>query len=237
MKFNDNMTKISVIVPVLHEEDGINALLRHVRDIAADEPIEIILIDGDPDGRTIKKIRSRDALTLRSPKGRGTQMNVGAASAQGNILLFLHADTILPENAFGLIREAIEDERYCGGAFDLGIESTRFLLRLTALCASLKHRITRVPYGDQAIFIRTDFFREIGGYSEIPLFEDVELMRRIKKLKKKIIILRSYTKTSPRKWEKDGILYKILRNWTLQTLYLMGASPKFLVKHYYGGRN
>jgi rSAM/selenodomain-associated transferase 2 len=165
------------------------------------------------------------------------QMNRGADVAKGNVLLFLHADTFLPQNAFGYIKNALMDDAYVGGAFDLGIDSGRILLRLTAWCASLKHRMTRVPYGDQAIFIRSEFFRTIGGYHEVPLFEDVELMKRIKKLKKKINIIRYRTRTSPRKWEKEGALYTILRNWTLQVLYLLGASPEFLVKYYYGKKS
>jgi rSAM/selenodomain-associated transferase 2 len=224
----------SIIVPVLNEKDGIQSFLRHVKDISADESVELIVVDADPAGSTINKIRSGEATKLLSPRGRGMQMNRGADAAKGNILLFLHADTFLPENALGHIKNALMDDTCVGGAFDLGIDSDRVLLRLTAWCASLKHRMTRVPYGDQAIFIRPDFFRAIGGYREIPLFEDVELMKRIKKLKKKITIIRYRTKTSPRTWEKEGVLYTILRNWTVQTLYLLGISPGFLVKYYYG---
>lgn len=224
---------ISVIVPVIYEQDQIKMFLRHIKEISADEQAEIILIDGDPDGSTIAQISPDEALRLRSPKGRGAQMNAGAAAAQGDILLFLHADTFLPENAFKQIKKALEDGTRRCGAFDMDINGNHFLLKLTARCASLKHRITRVPYGDQAIFIQADFFHEIGGYCEIPLFEDVELMRRIKKLGEKIVILCSRVKTSPRKWENDGILYTIFRNWTLQTLYLMGVSPKFLANIYY----
>ena len=224
----------SIIVPVLNEKDGIQSFLQHVKDISAGESVEIIVVDAGPAGSTIKKIRSDEAMKLLSPKGRGIQMNRGADVAKGNVLLFLHADTFLPKNALGHIKNALMDDTYVGGAFDLGIDSGRILLRLTALCASLKHRMTRVPYGDQAIFIRSDFFRDIGGYREVPLFEDVELMKRIKRLKKKITIIRHRTRTSPRKWEKEGALYTILRNWSLQALYLLGASPEFLVKYYYG---
>jgi len=161
-------------------------------------------------------------------------MNRGAEAAKGDILLFLHADTFLPEHAFRLIGEALGGPRFVGGAFDLGIDSPRLLLRLTARCASLKHRLTRVPYGDQGIFLRAGYFRETGGYREIPLFEDVELMRRTRKAGKKIIILPARTRTSPRKWEKDGAVFTILRNWTLQALYLLGVRAESLVKHYYG---
>lgn len=219
---------------MLHEEERIHSLLLHINKTAFHEKIEIIVIDGDPDGGTIMQISLKEVLTLLSPEGRGKQMNVGAAAAKGDILLFLHADTTLPQNAFSLIRKALEDETYCGGAFDLGIDSPNFLLRLTAISASLKHRMTRVPYGDQAIFIRADFFRRIGGYAEIPLFEDVELMRRIKKLGGKIVIIGSRASTSARKWEKDGILFTIVRNWILQMLYLAGVSPRFLAACYYG---
>jgi rSAM/selenodomain-associated transferase 2 len=234
MMVENNKPDYSIIVPVLNEEDGIQSLVQHLKDIAAGESVEFIVVDADPAGSTINKIQFGEAVKLLSPRGRGIQMNRGADAARGAVLLFLHADTFLPQNALGHIKKALIDDTCVGGAFDLGIDSGRILLRLTAWCASLKHRMTRVPYGDQTIFIRSDYFHDIGGYREAPLFEDVELMRRIKKLKKKITIIRHSTITSPRKWEEGGALYTILRNWTLQALYLLGASPEFLVKYYYG---
>ncbi|MFA5021434.1 MAG: TIGR04283 family arsenosugar biosynthesis glycosyltransferase [Patescibacteria group bacterium] len=225
--------EFSIIVPVKNEQDGIQTFLRHLKDISSGEAVEFIVVDADPAGGTINEIRSSDVVKLLSPGGRGAQMNRGAQAAGGNILLFLHADTFLPRNALVHIKNALTDDAYVGGAFDLGIDSDHFLLTLTAWCASLKHRMTRVPYGDQAIFIRSDFFRDVGGYREVPFFEDVELMRRIRRLKKRITIIRHRTRTSPRKWEKEGALYTILRNWTLEILYLLGASPEFLVKYYY----
>ena len=237
MKVRKKNPAFSIIVPVLKEEDGIQSFLQHLKDIFAGESVEFIVVDADPAGSTVNKIHSGEVTKLLSPRGRGIQMNRGADVAKGNILLFLHADTFLPENALCYIKNALTDDTCVGGAFDLDIDSDRILLRLTAWCASLKHRMTRVPYGDQAIFIRSDFFRDIGGYREVPLFEDVELMRRIKKLKKKITIIKHRTRTSPRKWEKEGALYTIFHNWTLQTLYLLGASPEFLVKYYYGKKS
>lgn len=223
----------SIIVPVMNEQDGIQTFLRHLQDVSAGESVEFIVVDADPAGSTINGIRSGDVVKLLSPGGRGAQMNRGAEVAGGNVLLFLHADTFLPRNALAHIKIALTNDACVGGAFDLGIDSDRVLLRMTAWCASLKHRMTRVPYGDQAIFIRSDFFRDVGGYRAVPLFEDVELMRRIRRLKKRITIIRQRTRTSPRKWEKEGALYTILRNWTLQILYLLGASPHFLVRYYY----
>ena len=225
---------ISVIVPVLNEGPAIRDTIRHVREIAGRDPVEIIVVDGDPAGGTAGLVNDDSVIAIRGTRGRGAQMNRGAEAAKGAILLFLHADTHLPDNAFRQIEESLADPRIVGGAFDLGIDSPRLLLRLTARCASLKHRLTRVPYGDQAIFLRAGYFRETGGYREIPLFEDVELMRRTRKSGRKIIILPSRTRTSPRKWEKDGAVYTILRNWTLQALHLLGVPPESLVKYYYG---
>jgi rSAM/selenodomain-associated transferase 2 len=172
-------------------------------------------------------------VTLRAEKGRARQMNTGAARSTGEILLFLHADTLLPANALAKIEEALSDEICVGGAFDLGIQNSRRIFQIIGWCASWKHRLTRVPYGDQAIFLRRKYFEELGGYPEIPLMEDVELMKRIKRKGRRIIILPDAVKTSSRKWEKDGVIYTIFRNWALQTLYLMGMPAARLVKYYY----
>jgi len=223
----------SVITPVLNESNGIREFLNHVREEADSTPVEIIVVDGDAGGSTIREIEDDGILAMTGPCGRGAQMNAGAARASGAILLFLHADTHLPRGAFGAIAEMLGDESAVGGAFDLSIGSDRPLLRLAARCASLKHRLTRVPYGDQAIFLRADFFREIGGCREIPLFEDVELMKRIRRLKKRIAILPDRVTTSPRKWKSDGVCFTIIRNLVLQALFMAGVSPALLVKLYY----
>jgi hypothetical protein len=149
------------------------------------------------------------------------------------VLLFLHADTHLPPAALSKIVRTMQDNRYVGGAFDLGIDNPRWIFRATGWCASRKHRLTRVPFGDQAIFLRWHYFESMGGYPDIPLMEDVELMKRIKRRGDRIVILPDATATSARKWEKDGILYTILRNWTIQALYLAGVPAKRLVRYYY----
>lgn len=230
-----NGMEISVIIPVLHEGEQINAVLDALKNAAEDFCHEVIVVDADPDGSTIAHIPDAGVIRLTAPKGRARQMNAGAARACGNILLFLHADTLLPQNAFPKIANALSDGRYIGGAFDLSIQNHRWIFRLTGKCASLKHRLTRVPYGDQAIFIRKDYFKTIGGYPEIPLMEDVELMKRVKRRKDRIVILPDTAATSSRKWEKDGVAYTILRNWILQALYLFGVPAEKLVKYYYKG--
>ncbi len=225
--------EISVIIPVFREEDTINALLDHVVSISSGTGIEIIVADGDELGSTIRMISKEGVTPITAPKGRAAQMNEAAKAAHGDTLLFLHADTLLPPSAFDEIRAAMASGRFAGGAFDLGFEDRRIIFRLTALFASFKHRLTRVPYGDQAIFIRRSVFEALGGYADIPLMEDIDLMKRLKRSRMKIRISRSRVKTSTRSWDTNGIAYTILRNWTLQVLFLCGVSPHRLARHYY----
>jgi rSAM/selenodomain-associated transferase 2 len=223
----------SVIIPVLHESSIINRAIDHIRDIRSGFDVEIIVVDGDPEGSTIFSITDEKAAKLVSQKARGKQMNEGASLAKGNILLFLHADTGLPENAFALIAEAMDKKKYTGGAFELGINSDRRVFRLTEQFVSIRTHLTRIPYGDQAIFIRREVFDRLNGFKEIPIMEDVDLMWRIKKAGDKIYIIPEKVTTSPRRWEREGILYCTLRNWIIVILYLLGAKPEKLARHYY----
>jgi rSAM/selenodomain-associated transferase 2 len=159
-------------------------------------------------------------------------MNKGAVAATGDILLFLHADTLLPTGAFEKIITIMRTGRYVGGAFDLGIVSDRTSYRIIECAASYRSRLTRIPYGDQAIFIRKDVFMGLGGYREFPIMEDVELMRSIKRSGHRIFIIATKVKTSPRRWEKEGIIYCTVRNWVLMTLYLLGVKPNTLARFY-----
>lgn len=159
-------------------------------------------------------------------------MNAGAARASGEVLLFLHADTQLPRKAFFVISNAMADARIAGGAFDLAIDSPRPIFRVMERTASRRSRLTRIPYGDQAIFLRRSVFAALGGYREIPLMEDVDLMVRLRRAGQRIHILPDRVRTSPRRWERDGVLFGTLRNWTLVTLYALGVSPDRLVRFY-----
>jgi rSAM/selenodomain-associated transferase 2 len=170
--------------------------------------------------------------TALSEKSRARQMNCGAALASGEILLFLHADTLLPRDGLARTKAAMADGRYAAGAFDLGIRTERRIFRITEKYVALRTRLTRVPFGDQAIFVRKNYFDSIGGYKDIPLMEDVELMRRIRKRGDKIFIIPEQVMTSARRWEKEGVLYCTLRNWALQLSYALGVSPERLARWY-----
>ena len=224
--------RFSIIVPVFHEGEKVNELIVHLHQLDPKKNLEIIVVDGSLERDTLGAIDSNHVIKISSEKGRAKQMNIGASAAKGEILIFLHADTELPTQALKKINTLLERKEYVGGAFDLGIKSDKFIFRVIGVLASLRSRLNRIPFGDQAIFIRREYFNQIGGYKEIPLMEDVELMRRIKKSGSKIWIFHDRVMTSPRRWEKEGVIYCTLRNWTLQTLYFLGVSPDKLIRFY-----
>ena len=229
---NSQPISCSIIIPVLSEAALINNAIEHLHNLEGKDELEIIVVDGDTEGGTLREIFHGDVRKINSPRGRGKQMNEGASIARGTILLFLHADSELPSDALRLIATAMEDQRYVAGSFNLGIKSERLIFSIIERAASIRSRITRIPFGDQAVFIRKDYFNAIGGYNDIPLMEDVEIMERIKKRGDKIVILRQKTLTSSRRWEKEGIIYCTLRNWVLQILYFFGISPRKLSRLY-----
>ena len=228
-----NKYRFSIIIPVLHEEDKINSLIEHLHTLEGGENSEVIVVDGSPAKETINVISDKKVISIASEKGRAKQMNAGASIAQGEILIFLHADTKLPEDAFKKIRGVLEEGKYVGGAFYLGIDSDRVIFKLISHITSFLCRLTRIPYGDQTIFIKKDYFNRIGRYGDIPVMEDAELMRRIKKERKKICMIKDNVKTSPRRWEEKGIIYTILINQMIRILYFLGVSPDKLTKFYY----
>jgi len=228
--------RFSVIIPVLHEAAEINDLLDHLRRLDTAGQCEILVVDGSADQDTLAFIKSSNVICLSSLPGRARQMNAGAAAASGDVLIFLHADTRLPANALPLISRAMTDSAYWGGAFNLGSSSRKWIYRFIARTASWRSRLTRIPYGDQAIFMNRADFLILGGYPVIPIMEDVALMRQIKKRGGKITIIPYPVITSSRRWEKEGVLYVTLRNWLLLSAYLLGRSPEKLARYYPGPR-
>ena len=225
-------TRFSIVIPVINESATINTTLEQLIALEADAPFEVIVVDGDTEGKTIGAINNKNVKTMIAEKGRATQMNRGAVMAGGDIIIFLHADTRLPPDALALIKKALTDPDCMGGAFDLSIDSVRPVYQLISKISSYRSRLTRIPYGDQALFFRREEFLSIGGFADIPLMEDVEIMRRIKNRRGKIKIINQPVKTSPRRWEKEGILRCTLRNWLLIILYISGISPERLARFY-----
>ncbi|WP_320170700.1 TIGR04283 family arsenosugar biosynthesis glycosyltransferase [Maridesulfovibrio sp.] len=223
-------SKLSVIIPVFNEQERIGRCIENVRQACGCDS-EIIVVDGNPEGTTIREISDDTVTTMVSDPGRARQMNAGARAASGGVLLFLHADTLLPAGADRLIEEALGAPAASAGAFKLTFDRDTPVLRFIAFVADLRTRIERVPYGDQAVFIRKDTFEALGGYPDIPLMEDVEFFRRIKKQRREIVILKAEIKTSSRRYN-CGPLRCAVRNTVLRILHLCGVSPSRLAKLY-----
>lgn len=223
---------ISVIIPVLREAGTINDLLDHLASLRSSHPVEIIVVDGAAEKDTLAAVTSTAVKLLATARGRGVQMNAGAAAAQGDVLLFLHADTFLPLTGLLDIERIMDDKQFAAGAFDLGIDSTHWFLRAASRVGTVRSRLTRIPYGDQAIFVRRSFFKQLNGYRDLALMEDVDLMQRIKKTGNRICILPKKVTTSARRWNRDGAIRGTMRNWVLVSLYLVGVPPERLAKYY-----
>lgn len=224
---------ISVIVPVLEEEKSINSVLDHLKLQTAgyEGDVEFIVVDGSENCGTLDAIDQNGVMKISSSRGRGAQMNRGAKAAKGDVLLFLHADTQLPPSAFHTIEAAMAGSAVAG-AFSLVIDSEKPFLKFISWVTTLRSKLTRIPYGDQAIFIKRDYFHRIGHYKSIPIMEDVELMERVRKNGERIVILDQQVVTSARRWEKDGFIRRTLRNRFISMLYSIGVSPEKLIRFY-----
>lgn len=224
------MLKFSIIIPVLRERDRISRMLEILYAQPGIEKAEVIVVDGNPNGSTLAAVDDDRVVRLIGPAGRGPQMNAGSRRADGEILIFLHADTQLPIQALQLIEQAMQNPAIKAGAFDLGIDSPKWIYRVIEMVSSWRSRLMRIPFGDQVIFIRREYFEQLGRFAEIPILEDLELMKRIRKRKDKIVILPERVRTSARRWEKEGIGYTLFRNWRIRWLYKMGISPERLAR-------
>jgi rSAM/selenodomain-associated transferase 2 len=221
--------RISIVIPVLNEEKHITAT---VAALPRSQPHELVIVDGGSSDRTAEICNRLGATVLVSSRGRARQMNFGARRASGDVLLFLHADTRLPDSAFDDIQQALSNPQCVGGRFDVQLDGAHWMLGVIGAMISLRSRLSQVATGDQAIFVRREIFAELGGYPDIPLMEDVAFSRALKR-KGRVACLRSRVLTSARRWERDGVWRTILKMWALKSLYLAGISPLRL-KRYYG---
>ncbi len=220
--------KISIIIPVLNEASTINKTLASIENASN---IEIILVDGGSEDETVAIAQSCGIKVLSSPPGRATQMNKGAAAATGDILLFLHADTRLPNNFDTSVRQSLQIPKTIAAAFELKIDSDMPSLRLIEKMVNLRSRYLQMPYGDQAIFLKASVFGQISGFRDIPIMEDFELVRRLQPLGK-IEIVPAPVLTSGRRWEKLGVLKTTLINQLIILGYFLGIPPAQLASWY-----
>jgi len=223
---------ITIIMPVLDEAALLAESLGRLRPSSSEERVEIIVVDGGSSDGSVEIAGGFADRVLSAGRGRGRQMRLGAEQAEGEILLFLHADCSLPEGAFRMIRDALGRPGVSMGAFDISIGHGSPCFRLVERGANLRSRITRVPYGDQGVFMLRSTYHEAGGFSDLPIMEDVELASRLKRLGK-TVFLRPPVLVNPRRWLSEGPVFTTLRDWSLAISYsALGASPERLARHY-----
>jgi len=228
------MMKLSIVMPVLDEaaeiETALSALVPYRQ-----RGVEVIVADGGSSDSTAERARVLADRMIAAPRGRSLQMNAGAAAAQGDVLLFLHADTQLPENADGLVLDGLARSGRAWGRFDVRFDGGG-LLRVVAAMMNLRSRLTGIATGDQALFVTRVAFERVGGFPAIALMEDVALSVRLKRFGRPCA-LRARVTTSARRWRKHGTMRTVLLMWRLRLRFFLGADPAKLARAYgYGER-
>ncbi|MCE2948783.1 MAG: TIGR04283 family arsenosugar biosynthesis glycosyltransferase [bacterium] len=221
---------LSIVMPVLDEGERIAAAIDSLAPLAA-RGAELIVVDGGSGDGTADRARARGARVLEAPRSRAAQMNAGAAAARGGSLLFLHADTRLPEDADRLVAQALRTHAW--GRFDVRIEGRHPMLRVVAAMMNLRSRLTGIATGDQAMFATRTAFEQAGRFPQQPLMEDIELSARLRRIGRPACI-GTPVATSGRRWDRDGARRTIVLMWRLRYAYWRGAPPAELHRRYYG---
>lgn len=221
-------TRISVIIPALNESGWV---ARAVTSTRPARETEVLVVDGQSEDRTLEVARQSGARVLTAARGRAAQMNAGARAATGELLLFLHADSRLPAGFDGEVRRLLARPDVAAGAFRLAIDPNSRALRLIAAVANWRARRLELPYGDQALFLHAGLFEDLGGFPELPLMEDFELVRRLRRRGRIAIAPRS-VRTSARRWRELGVGRTTLINQLAVAAYLAGVDPASIARWY-----
>ena len=219
---------ISVIIPTLNEAAHIDRVLTEV---LLGKAVEVIVADGGSRDTTPDRAAARGVHVRRCPAGRARQMNQGAALARGDVYFFLHADSRLPAGYDDIIRGTLAGEGVAAGAFSLGIDAASPGLRFIAGCANLRSRGLGLPYGDQGLFLRADRFQACGGFPDLPIMEDVVMVRRLRQTGR-IVTVPERIRTSSRRWRRLGVLRTTLINQAIVAGFLLGVPAAHLTRWY-----
>ncbi len=221
--------EISVIIPVLNDAIALARILKQLGPYQC----QVIVVDGgSSDGSQEVALHYRRTL-VESAAGRSIQMNAGAARATGDVLFFLHADSVLPEYFESLIKGAMRGQRFNWGRFDVRLSGSHVMFKVISWFMNTRAQLTGISTGDQGLFVKRSVFEQIGGFAEIPLMEDIEITKRLSRLGPAYRIS-SPIIASSRRWESFGITRTILLMWSLRLRYFFGETPESLAKRYYG---
>jgi rSAM/selenodomain-associated transferase 2 len=223
------MIQISIIIPTLNEAE---TLPKTLQSIVGERQVEIIVVDASSQDKTWEIASVFGVKIIHSPqKNRAHQMNLGAAAAAGKIFLFLHADTLLPTGYLPLVSQVLAMPQTVAGAFELGIDGAQKSFQLLETAVNWRSRFFSLPYGDQALFMKAEIFRQIGGFAKLPIMEDFDLVQRLKR-RGKIGIAPAKVLTSNRRWQKLGICRTTAINQLIILGYYLGISPAELARWY-----
>jgi len=221
--------RLSIIIPVLNEAETLVSRLAALQGLRAGGVEAIVVDGGSADDSAGRSLPFADRV-ITAPRGRGRQMNAGAEQATGEVLLFLHADTVLPDSATERIEEVMEGGAHWG-RFDVRIEGASIMLPVVAALMNMRSRLTGIATGDQAIFITREAFARVGGFPDIPLMEDIAFSSAMRRIARPACLAEKVT-TSGRRWEKHGVWRTILTMWWLRLRFWLGVSPQALAREY-----
>ena len=220
---------LCIVVPVLDEAQALASRLQALQPLR-ERGARVVVVDGGSRDDSFAIAQAHADLVLQAPRGRAAQMNAGAAACAADMLLFLHADTGLPDDADLLVRRALRGP-FGWGRFDVRIDSQRRLLRVVGTLMNWRSRWTGIATGDQALFVRHELFSRIGGFPDLPLMEDIAISRLLKRHGRPVCLAQQVS-TSARRWERHGVWRTIWLMWRLRAAYFLGADPARLAEQY-----
>jgi len=224
--------RVAVVVPVFNEERVLPSLVEQLQRLNVDE---IVIVDGGSSDGSLDLLQQSGLRWITSEPGRALQMNAGSRVSSSEILLFIHADTVIDSSQISKLRDAMSDVAVAGGRFDVQLSGNRFSFQVIAWFINLRSRLSRINSGDQCQFVRRSVFDQLGGFPDQPLMEDIEFSKRLKRVGR-VICLRDRVTTSSRRWENNGVVRTVWLMWKLRLLYWSGVSPEKLAHIYRDAR-